>query len=210
MGLYEPFKVLLGGHDVETTPFWIKLCAGALSGTIGSAIANPCDLIKIRCQAEPDRRIPISEAVRRVVREEGGVRALWQGVLPSMQRAALLTATQVPTYDEFKRQALRRGWFEEGLALHFTGSTLAGFLTAVVTNPVDVVKTRMMEQMARSKGGQRRYRNAWHCVTSTVRSDGVTSLWRGCMASWARIGPHTTVSLMVFESIRAAIGAKAL
>jgi hypothetical protein len=121
-----------------------------MSGAAGSIIANPCDLIKIRCQAEQSRSMGIVEVVRHVVANEGGVRALWQGVGPNVQRAALLTATQVPTYDEFKRQALRRGWFEEGLGLHFVGSSVAGFLTAVVTNPVDVVKTRMMEQLAHS------------------------------------------------------------
>lgn len=41
MGLYEPFKELLGGHDVSSTPFWIKIAAGAMSGTLGSAVANP-------------------------------------------------------------------------------------------------------------------------------------------------------------------------
>lgn len=210
LGLYEPFKALLGGKDVETTPLAIKIAAGAMSGTVGSTIANPCDLIKIRCQAEPGKGVGIVEVIKHVLQNEGGVRGLWQGVVPSVQRAALLTATQVPSYDEFKRQALRRGWFEEGLALHFVGSSFAGFLTAMVTNPVDVVKTRIMEQLAHSDTAHRKYTSAWHCITTTVRSEGVSALWKGSMASWARIGPHTTVSLMVFEGIRASIGAAAM
>jgi hypothetical protein len=210
MGLYEPFKVLLGATDVNTTPLSVKIAAGAMSGTVGSLIANPCDLIKIRCQAEPGKGIGIVEAVQHVLRNEGGIPGLWQGVVPSVQRAALLTATQVPTYDEFKRQALRRGWFEEGLALHFVGSSFAGFLTAMVTNPVDIVKTRMMEQLAHSDSTHLKYTSSWHCATSTIRTEGVAALWKGSLASWARIGPHTTVSLMVFEGIRAAIGAAAM
>lgn len=41
LGLYEPFKDLLGGTDVHHTPLWIKIAAGAASGTIGAAVANP-------------------------------------------------------------------------------------------------------------------------------------------------------------------------
>lgn len=39
---------MLGGKDVAHTPYWIKMCSGALAGLFGSFIANPTDLIKIR------------------------------------------------------------------------------------------------------------------------------------------------------------------
>jgi len=213
MGLYEPFKELLGATDRANTPLSVKVAAGAMSGTVGASFANPCDLIKIRCQAyQGPGSLGVIDAVKHVVRHEGGVPGLWQGVLPSVQRAALLTATQVPAYDEIKHQCLRRGLASEGLLLHFAASSLAGFLTAMVTNPVDIVKTRMMEQRAAaaSSGTAPRYSGALDCLLSTVRNEGPAALWKGAMASWARIGPHTTVSLMVFEGLRSAIGAEAL
>lgn len=37
--------------DPAHSPLWIKVAAGALSGTIGSAIANPTDVVMIRMQA---------------------------------------------------------------------------------------------------------------------------------------------------------------
>jgi hypothetical protein len=52
LGAYEPFKELLGAHNPAKTPLWKKIAAGALSGAIGSAIASPTDLVKIRLQAE--------------------------------------------------------------------------------------------------------------------------------------------------------------
>ena len=41
LGLYEPAKELLGFHDVSNTPLWAKVAAGAMTGAVGSAIANP-------------------------------------------------------------------------------------------------------------------------------------------------------------------------
>mmetsp|Transcript_90072 Transcript_90072/g.124334 ORF Transcript_90072/g.124334 Transcript_90072/m.124334 type:complete len:101 (+) Transcript_90072:158-460(+) len=51
LGLYEPFKQMLGGTDPHNTPFWIKLVAGSMSGCVGSIVANPTDVIKVRMQA---------------------------------------------------------------------------------------------------------------------------------------------------------------
>ena len=50
IGLYEPIKRMMGGEDGSV---WKKFTSAAISGAIGSAIANPCDVIKTRAQAEP-------------------------------------------------------------------------------------------------------------------------------------------------------------
>lgn len=44
IGLYEPIKRAIGAED----SLYKKFAAGALAGMIGSAVANPADLIKTR------------------------------------------------------------------------------------------------------------------------------------------------------------------
>ena len=51
LGMYEPFKNLLGGKDPKNTPIYIKMLAGSMSGCIGSFLANPTDILKVRMQA---------------------------------------------------------------------------------------------------------------------------------------------------------------
>ena len=51
LGLYEPFKRMLGATDPKNTPFYLKFLAGGMSGFIGAALANPTDLLKVRMQA---------------------------------------------------------------------------------------------------------------------------------------------------------------
>ena len=48
LGLYEPFKRLLGATDPANTPFLIKFLAAGCSGFVGAACANPTDLLKVR------------------------------------------------------------------------------------------------------------------------------------------------------------------
>ncbi len=48
LGLYEPFKGLLGETDPKHTPLWMKFTAGSMSGFVGSVVGNPTDLLKVR------------------------------------------------------------------------------------------------------------------------------------------------------------------
>lgn len=43
-----------------------------------------------------------------------------------------------------------------------------------------------------------------------VLAQGVAGLYKGFFPNWLRIAPHTTVSLMVFEGIRAHLGVPAM
>lgn len=51
LGAYEPVKDLLGASN-RNSPLYKKIVAGAIVGAVGSATANPTDLIKIRLQGE--------------------------------------------------------------------------------------------------------------------------------------------------------------
>ena len=71
-----------------------------LRGAVGSAIATPTDLVKVRQQAEgatKQKRYRNTAAAFRHIFRNGGVRALYVGIGPTVQRAAILTATQVST-----------------------------------------------------------------------------------------------------------------
>ena len=55
LGLYEPFKELLGAKDPKTTPLWKKFLAGLLSGSVGAIVANPADLLKVKRQSNESK-----------------------------------------------------------------------------------------------------------------------------------------------------------
>ena len=54
------------------------------------------DLVKVRLQAATGEAYSSTwAAFKQIYTEEGGVRALYRGTLPTVQRAAILTATQL-------------------------------------------------------------------------------------------------------------------
>ena len=122
-----------------------------------------------------------------------------------MQRAAILTAAQIPSYDHTKHTLKNHGLMHEGLRLHIVSSMIAGFVTAFVTSPVDVVKTRVMNQRIKGEGVVL-YKSTIDCIAKTIRSEGIFGLYKGFIPNWMRIGPHTIITFLIFEQLRRLVG----
>ncbi|BBN11863.1 hypothetical protein MPTK1_5g15390 [Marchantia polymorpha subsp. ruderalis] len=216
MGAYEPFKKAFGADNPAHTPLWIKVAAGASAGTIGSAIANPTDVIMIRMQA-PALSTSIAgvsgswqyrgpfHAFGSIARTEG-LRGLFRGVGPTMQRAALLNAAQVPTYDHTKHYLLNSGLMKEGTGSHLAASMAAGLATALAIAPVDLMRTRIMQQAVHPHGDGVLYSSTLDCFWKTLRAEGPQGLYKGFVPVWLRIGPHTIITLFCFEEFRSMLG----
>lgn len=58
----------------------------------------------------------------------------------------LLNSTKLATYDHIKHYLINSKLLHDGYACHFVASVCAGICIAVVTAPVDIVKTRLMNQ----------------------------------------------------------------
>jgi hypothetical protein len=175
LGLYDPFKAIVAGSgsskdDITLTQ---KILAGGASGAIGSAIANPTDLIKIRFQnVLPGQAAPYrhtGDAFLTIVRTEG-IAGLYRGVTPTVVRASILTSSQLSSYDHSKRLMLRSGHFEERPSTHVIASLISGLVTTTTTNPVDVIKTRIMSDTAG------RYSGPVDCALQLIRTEGPAAL----------------------------------
>ncbi|XP_072038142.1 mitochondrial substrate carrier family protein ucpB-like [Amphiura filiformis] len=213
IGAYEPMKVLFGATDPAHTAVYKKLAAGASSGAIGSSVAVPADLIRVRLQAQ-GRFLPghshqyegFMHAFIDIIKKEGLI-GLYRGTTPTVQRAMVVTATQVTTYDHTKHTILNHGWMDEGPKLHILSSMIAGFMTALTSSPVDVVKTRVMNQkISGLSKDERLYKNSLDCLIKLLKSEGIFGLYKGFIPNWMRIGPHTVISFFLFEYLRKVAG----
>merc|ERR1712137_769625 len=201
VGGYDLIKSFLSSPQDAEFPFWKKVCAGLTSGAIGAAISTPTDVVKVRMQANEThhkRYRGTLDAFGQIYRQEG-FQGLFKGTVPNTQRAALLTASQLATYDHakhgvinvfFKDQATQPGWHEP-VWVHLCASIIAGFVCSVVTSPVDLVKTRLMNQPFDHQGKGTVYSSSGDCFLKTIRSEGVFGIYKGFFPNWFRIGPHT-------------------
>ncbi|TFY77956.1 hypothetical protein EWM64_g6055, partial [Hericium alpestre] len=112
----------------------------------------------------------------------------------------VLSVSQICAYDQTKQSAKRAGLMEEGLPLHVAASMLAGFVCSVFSNPVDVVKVRVMNDK------ERRFKGVGDCVRTIMVQEGPGAFFKGFGMCWARLGAHTVLSFVAFERLRALFG----
>ena len=195
-GVYEELK-----SDFTTATskpsFPTLIAMASTSGFLGGVAGNPADVLNVRMQH--DAALPMSErrnyknaidGLIRMTREEGW-KALFRGVWPNSMRAVLMTASQLASYDGFKRLLIENTAMEDGLTTHFSASFLAGFVATTVCSPVDVIKTRIMSA-SESKG-------LAGLLADVYRVEGVGWMFRGWVPSFIRLGPHTIATFLFLE-----------
>jgi hypothetical protein len=222
--MYEPIKqaiakALSGGSSSSSSsspqqaPALLhKVLSGMVSGGLSSAICNPTDVVKVRMQADTGASSKAGGAAPRyrnvfhafrVIFETEGMRGLYKGVGPTVQRAAAVAAVELSSYDECKELIVRSlGWAPSEVKTHLSASIAAGFLATIASSPFDVVKSRVMNQPVDANGKGLRYSSTVDCFRKSIAAEGVLSLWKGFLPNFARLGPHCVVTFMVIEQLR--------
>ncbi|KAL6750152.1 mitochondrial carrier domain-containing protein [Haematococcus lacustris] len=205
LGLYTPIKSAIMGGNSSSASFELKVLSGSLSGGLAAAVTSPIELVKTRLQAagKTPGAQKTSMGVIRAVMAADGVAGLWKGAMPGLFRSAILTASQCATYDEVKRGVLNYTGWSDGTHTHFTSSMIAGLVTTTITNPLDVIKTRMFVS-----GG--RYKGALECASHVLKTEGPIGFMKGWSASYARLGPHTVIMFLTAERLRKYAGLQSL
>lgn len=190
------------------------------AGAFGSLLSSPADLVMLRMQA--DGRLPPEarrnyrnpfHAMGQIV-AKGGVLSLWEGCGPNINRAMIVTTTQVVPYEYTKQFLLGQSYLplQNGLHVHTLASLVAGFVTVVIACPADVVRARIMNAgvMERLKFYAAdsvdcygftpkiaKYNGSVDCVRQIIETEGPLGLYKGFWAYYARVGPYV-ISLFVF------------
>lgn len=184
----------------------MKLGIGTIAGACGAFVGNPAEISLIRMTA--DGRLPkqqqrgyknVFDACIRITREEG-LKTLWRGCAPTIVRAMVVNAAQLATYSQAKEFLISSGYIRDGIGCHFASSLLSGFVTTVVSMPVDITKTRI--QNMKIVNGVPEYSGALDVLRRVVQKEGIPSLWKGFTPYFARLGPHTVLIFVFLEQFK--------
>ncbi|CEM17851.1 unnamed protein product [Vitrella brassicaformis CCMP3155] len=224
IGLYPTVKQMVHRGWQQTTGgeatdgLGIRITASLLTGCLGAAVANPTDIVKVRLQAQiasapsDHQYTSTREAFTRILREEGLIDGWYRGTLPSALRAGVVTSAQIVSY-EYSKELLRDGPLfraaesgKESTQLHITCSVISGLSAAVLSSPIDMVKSRIMNDTAASTAVNYHYSGVIGCFVKICRYEGATALFRGFLGNYLRLGPHFLLSWPLLEQCRLMMG----
>eukprot|EP01147_Barroeca_monosierra_P002555 gene2555-5474_t len=196
----------LGGYDLlrekyteytgKQSSMPVNIITGAVSGAFASFLGSPFYLVKTQQQAQCAQTAVVGY-------QESGVPGLWRGVTGSIPRLVVGSSVQLSTYSKCRQLFEDHSPLKQGVLLHFSASMLAGMFVAVAMNPFDVITTRMYNQPVdpKTKKGLF-YRNVFDCFSKTVRAEGIRGMYKGLMALYLRLGPHTVLTFVFWEQLR--------
>lgn len=137
-----------------------------------------------------------------VIRYEG-TRALFSGTTMATSRAILMSIGQLAMYDEVKHALLTKvpgNVFKDDIMTHLLASLTAGTIATTLTQPLDVVKTRLMNETAGH------YKGALDVVLSIRKDYGYIGFFRGFLPAFVRLAPHTMLTFVFLEELRKNFG----
>ncbi|KAM3415460.1 hypothetical protein BST61_g8981 [Cercospora zeina] len=150
---YEAVKRTSHGSHVPAP--LVHAAASATAELVSCAILTPAEVIKQNAQMVDNSRTDrprVTATLQTIKRFRSNPLALWRGYTALAGRNLPFTAMQFPMFEKIK-ESTRRYRDERGLSTHTllesgivtaVSAGAGGSLAAVITTPVDVVKTRLM------------------------------------------------------------------
>ncbi|XP_029178078.1 mitochondrial glycine transporter-like isoform X1 [Nylanderia fulva] len=203
VGLYfSSLHWLKHALDLEESLTALQAIAlGITARSMSGALLIPITVVKTRFESGVYKYNSISEALWLIYKQEG-VRGLSSGLVPTLLRDAPYSGLYLMFYTQLKSAATKTGTMSESqMPVHFSCGILAGILASVVTQPPDVVKTKMQLYPNEFNG-------IYRATFLVYKKYGVLGYFKGIVPRMLRRTLMTTMAWTVYEQLTKQIGLK--
>ncbi|KAF3077816.1 hypothetical protein TWF102_001161 [Orbilia oligospora] len=196
-------------HDGSTAAI-SEIVAGVSAGFISTIVCHPLDLIKTRLQVhrhDTSRAWGGSVTVARQLLDEARatgrhpIKAFYRGISPNIIGNTASWGLYFLWYDQIKfRVAEYRGKQGQDLSSidYLLSSGTAGVASAALTNPLWVVKTRMLTSGYRGPGA---YRGVAQGLLDLAKKEGIRGYFRGFLPSLFGV-LQAAIQFMTYEKLK--------
>jgi solute carrier family 25 (mitochondrial uncoupling protein), member 27 len=180
--------------DAKNANFGIKFLSGATAGGIGQFIANPTDLIKVQMQAMKTGQTPTYGSIIGRIYAQEGISGFYRGWKPNVQRAILVNAGELASYDITKQFLINKLHLSDTPLSWVIAGGISGLFSTFVSCPADVVKSKLMNDTSGI------YKGVIDCYIKTIKNDGIRAIYRGFLPTWGRLGPWQLIFWTIKET----------
>ncbi|CAA6671331.1 unnamed protein product [Spirodela intermedia] len=189
--------------------------AGAAAGSIAATFVCPLDVIKTRLQVYGLPNIPSSgrrsglifSSLQHIIENEG-FRGLYRGLSPTILALLPNWAVYFTVYSKLKDLLESNVDGDEQLSFgaNMVAASGAGAATAVTTNPLWVVKTRLQRSPSPfvyrpRKSGVVPYRSVISALQRILHEEGIRGLYSGLLPALAGVS-HVAIQFPAYEKIK--------
>ncbi|RAL52864.1 hypothetical protein DM860_007632 [Cuscuta australis] len=208
---YERYRSwILDNYSAFGTGPVVDLLAGSAAGGTAVLCTYPLDLARTRlayqvvdrtlennprCQrAQPAAYNGIKQVFQSVY-SEGGVRALYRGVGPTLVGILPYAGLKFYIYEELKSRVAKE--HENSIMMRLSCGALAGLFGQTLTYPLDVVRRQMQVER-----GNCRYRSTREGLTVIVREQGWRQLFAGLSINYIKVVPSVAIGFTAYDAMK--------
>ena len=195
--------------NVSTHTLVASLASGALARGISATLVTPLELLRTRLQASSSKSTSRSLSAILVqlgdqVKREGPT-VMFRGLVPTLYRDVPFSALYFAGYESIKRILTGSGLGERNIddsrlkefTVAFASGSTSGILAAIVTQPFDLIKTRLQAE-AENRRTQSSTLQIWRQIAAR---DGSMGLFRGLSPRVAKVAPACGIMIASFEFV---------
>ena len=172
---------------------------------MSTLILHPLDVIKIQLQVSENHSYHERKVYKNMrdviptIYKQRGLAGFYQGVTPNLVGAACSWGFYFFIYHGLKTSTLQNS-NKTSLSIpeHLSFAAIAGFMTLTLTNPIWVIKTRMVLQVS-SKATV--YRGLFDGLTQVARTEGLRGLYSGYLPGIFGIS-HGVIQFISYEKMK--------
>ncbi|KAL1915691.1 uncharacterized protein VTP21DRAFT_6450 [Calcarisporiella thermophila] len=211
---YEQFKRILiapGKNELDTPR---RLAAGACAGLTSVTCTYPLDIVRTRLSIQsatigthsqdvqagvqrPPKLPGIWQTMVIIYKTEGGVFALYRGLVPTLLGVAPYVALNFHTYEMLRKYLTPPEELHPSVPRKLLCGALAGSIAQSITYPLDVLRRRMQVTGMATIGYK--YKGTWDAAKSVITNEGIRGLYKGMVPNYLKVAPAIATSFVTYE-----------
>ncbi|XP_014477226.1 PREDICTED: solute carrier family 25 member 38 isoform X2 [Dinoponera quadriceps] len=175
---------------------------GITARSMSGALLIPITVVKTRFESDVYKYNSISEALKLIYKQEG-MKGLSSGLVPTLLRDAPYSGLYLMFYTQLKKMAVstEKTVDKSSIPVHFSCGILAGIMASIVTQPADVIKTKMQLYPNEFNG-------IYHATLFIYKKYGILGYFKGIVPRMLRRTLMTAMAWTVYEQVTRLIGLK--
>merc|ERR1719361_3150433 len=164
----------------------VQLLTAGSAACVADLITFPLDTAKVRLQVQGESVNAVNSAVRRQPNYSGvigtvrgivaneGPKALYNGIVPGLQRQMAFSAIRIGAYESVKNFYRQKTNCDSGIGFLFVriaAGITTGTLAIFSAQPTDVVKVRMQAEV-KKQGEKSQYKGVIDAYRTIARTEG--------------------------------------
>ncbi|KAJ6657661.1 hypothetical protein lerEdw1_002162 [Lerista edwardsae] len=202
---YEQIKRAIRGPQ-ETLRVQERFVAGSLAGATAQTIIYPMEVLKTRLTLRKTGQYSgVADCARKVLRKEG-IRAFYKGYLPNMLGIIPYAGIDLAVYETLKNtwlQKYSKNTADPGVLVLLACGTISSTCGQIASYPLALVRTRMQAQASIEGAPQLTMLGLFRHILSR---EGVLGLYRGIAPNFMKVIPAVSISYVVYENMKQALG----